>query len=325
MPESLFEPSPETFDAPASIVAAASVVVPAGIAHRVETLAGVPVTVDVLTGESGSVIGFGVAARGALGLVGPGLLRYLPQRGFVGVDHFSVTLGDSDSDGDSDGSDGGRVLWVEVQVWAVNTPPLAAADLVLVEGDGPVMIDVMANDRDPDGDALEITGFGMPAHGWLQVNPDQTFTYWPDAGFLLPDHSGGHDSFRYTIRDLRGEGDGQVGFAEALVTLMRPPVVVPPNIPPIAGGDRATTSRNTEVTIAILGNDLDPDEASDAALPLRVAALTLPQHGLVRLNPDRTVTYTPDTDFTGIDDFTYVIEDERGDQSSAAAVIEVVA
>ncbi len=78
------------------------------------------------------------------------------------------------------------------------------------------------------------------------------------------------------------------------------------------------------MTIAILANDLDPDAAPDGEPPLRLVALALPQHGLVGLNPGRTVTYTPNADFTGIDDFTYVIEDGRGDRSPAAVVIEVI-
>ena len=128
-----------------------------------------------------------------------------------------------------------------------------------------------------------------------------------------------------TKRRPRGAaGDGQVGFAEAQVTLARPPVVLPPNMPPTAMADRATTSRNTAVTIAILANDLDPDAAPDGEPPLRVVALTLPRHGLVRLDPDRTVTYTPDTDFTGRDSFAYVIEDARSGQSDGIVVLEVV-
>ena len=55
--------------------------------------------------------------------------------------------------------------WVEVRVWAVNRPQVAVGDVVLVEGDGPVTFDVLANDRDPDGDQLRITGFTMTAKG----------------------------------------------------------------------------------------------------------------------------------------------------------------
>ena len=79
------------------------------------------------------------------------------------------------------------------------------------------------------------------------------------------------------------------------------------------------------VTIAILANDLDPDAAPDAEPALRVVALALPRHGLVALKADRTATYTPNADFSGIDDFTYVIEDELGDTSLGVVVIEVVA
>ena len=72
----------------------------------------------------------------------------------------------------------------------------------------------------------------MPAEGQLTLNAGVlpgsggVFTYTPGPGFA------GHDSFTYTIGDIREPGDGQVGTAEAQVTLLRPVVGPPPNSPP---------------------------------------------------------------------------------------------
>ncbi len=287
--------------------------------HRVETLAGAAVLVDVL-GEFGSgggaggvrVRGFGGPGHGALSLSAPGVFRYVPQAGFVGLDYLQYVLGDDAGVEQVSG-------WVEIRVWAVNGPPVTVGDLVLVEGDGPLTFDVLANDRDPGGDALRITGFTMPAKGQLVLDADQRFTYWPGPGFLLHDHSGGHDSFTYSIRDVRAAGDGQVGTAEAQVTLLAPAVAPPVNSSPLTVRDAVVTPRDTPVTIDVLANDTDADGD-----PLRVVGLTLPLHGHVALEADQTVTYTPAPDFVGIDDFTYIADDGRGGRSTGIVAVEVV-
>jgi hypothetical protein len=52
---------------------------------------------------------------------------------------------------------------------------------------------VLANDNDPDGDPLGLVGLGLPGRGTLAVNPDQSVTYAPAAGFS------GADEFTYTV------------------------------------------------------------------------------------------------------------------------------
>lgn len=56
-----------------------------------------------------------------------------------------------------------------------------------------VTINVLANDTDPNGDPLTVSGVGPAAHGTVVNNGDGTLTYTPAAGFL------GVDTFTYTI------------------------------------------------------------------------------------------------------------------------------
>ena len=56
-----------------------------------------------------------------------------------------------------------------------------------------VRINVLENDKDPDGDALTITAVGAAAHGTVTNNGDGTLTYQPHAGFV------GSDVFTYTV------------------------------------------------------------------------------------------------------------------------------
>jgi subtilisin family serine protease len=72
-------------------------------------------------------------------------------------------------------------------------PPTAVADTATTFENTAVRIDVLANDTDPDGDRLTLTGFRQPSHGTVLANTDGTLQYTPAAGFV------GTDSFTYTI------------------------------------------------------------------------------------------------------------------------------
>jgi gliding motility-associated-like protein len=78
------------------------------------------------------------------------------------------------------------------------------------------------------------------------------------------------------------------------------------NNPPIAVNDTVTTVSGTPIDIPVLGNDSDPDGDN-----INVTGIsTPPNHGTTTINGDGTITYTPDTDFVGVDSFMYVICDD---------------
>ena len=54
---------------------------------------------------------------------------------------------------------------------------------------------MLANDSDPNGDALHLGGFTQPDHGTVVLNHDGTLTYTPNDGFS------GTDSFAYAVTD----------------------------------------------------------------------------------------------------------------------------
>jgi hypothetical protein len=87
-----------------------------------------------------------------------------------------------------------------------NNVPLAQDDRASSTG-APVIIPVLANDAEFDGDALTVASVADPAHGSAVINPDGTITYTPDAGFA------GTDTFTYTV------GDGRGGEATATVSV----------------------------------------------------------------------------------------------------------
>jgi len=189
--------------------------------------------------------------------------------------------------------------------WSVgaNRAPSAAGDSVSTNENAAKQVPVLANDSDPDGDALSVTGAGPAAHGTVVMNADGTVTYKPATNYFGP------DSFGYTISDGRG------GTNSATVSV----TVVHINQPPTATNDTATTARSTKATIKVLANDSDPDR--DALKVTSVGRFT--KGGSATINTDQTVRYRPKTGFVGTETFVYMISDGHGHTASATVTVTV--
>jgi hypothetical protein len=266
----------------------------------VEVVAGgsviVPALANDMAADDGAlqITAISMPGHGDVNVLPDQTIRYVPQSGFTGIDSFTYTV--------TDGQGSSASATVTVKVLARNSPPIAAADTFPVEAGQPTLLAVLANDSDPDGGPLQVVGFTMPSHGSLVFNPDRTFTYTPAAGFL------GQDQFTYTIRDNRGAS------AVATVTL----VVAEVSESPVAVDDQVTTEAGQPVTIDVLAND-----TLLAGQQVAIVAVTLPYRGKLAFNPDKTITYTPNPGFVGIDDFTYTISNGKGGTAKAKVTIEV--
>jgi len=97
---------------------------------------------------------------------------------------------------------------------AANTPPVAVADTVETHARQGVLIDLLANDRDVDGDPLTVA-VAAPSLGEVVDHGDGTVTYTPDPDLF--ENSGG-ESLSYTLSDGRGGSSG------ATVTVVEIPV-----------------------------------------------------------------------------------------------------
>lgn len=129
----------------------------------------------------------------------------------------------------------GEATGADLLFYTANRPPIAVDDLIQVAPGSTVVLDVLTNDSDPDGDALELVGFRKP-------RPARAGKLWREGNLLLfranPRFDGSH--FSYTI------GDGHEGFATATVTLIAPPSSRPgrhgprggngPALPRLVGG-----------------------------------------------------------------------------------------
>ena len=125
---------------------------------------------------------------------------------------------DGGNDGDEDGDDD-STKDDETPPAEPNRAPTAVDDRAETAEDTPVLIDVVANDTDPDGDPLRVVAVMAPAHGTATVVAGG-LRYVP-----APDYNG-PDRFTYRVADSDGE------TAAAAVTV----AVVPVNDAPVAVG-----------------------------------------------------------------------------------------
>ncbi len=107
------------------------------------------------------------------------------------------------------------------------------------------------------------------------------------------------------------------GKRDAKVTIDNVQLLNDLPIPPVANNDTATTDQTKPTIINVLANDTDANSTID---PLTLTIGTTPTNGIVLVNPDGTITYTPATTFVGTDTFTYTVADKSGTTSDPATV-----
>jgi uncharacterized repeat protein (TIGR01451 family) len=175
---------------------------PRAVDDAVTTAESTPVTVTELGNDTGlgdtlTSITTTDPAHGTVMITGNTLV-YTPVHGYSGMDMFTYTI--TDADGQT------ATAMVNVMITSENDPPIAVDDGAQA-GTQPIDITVLANDRDPDGDALTVTAMTTPSSGTVQINADGTVRYTPAPGFT------GTATFRYTI------SDGHGGASTATVTV----------------------------------------------------------------------------------------------------------
>jgi VCBS repeat-containing protein len=154
---------------------------------------------------------------------------YTPAANYNGADSFTYTV--------SDGKGGVTSASVNVTIVAVNDAPVTAADTFTTDKNTAITItaaQLLANDRDVDGDAISVTSVTQPAHGVLTQTTTGIWNYTPVAGYA------GTDVFTYTVSD----GKGGAGTGQASIKV-RQTYSATPNL---ALADNATT--RTTITVS---------------------------------------------------------------------------
>ncbi len=115
------------------------------------------------------------------------VILYTPDADFTGTDSFEYTI--------ADGFGGYATALVTIEVIAGNQTPIALDDTAEVLIGGSVVIDVLANDNDPEGAPITVISAGNGGKGTTAINADGSISYTTSG------NKRGGDSFSYTISD----------------------------------------------------------------------------------------------------------------------------
>ncbi|WP_226470547.1 Ig-like domain-containing protein, partial [Luteimonas panaciterrae] len=233
----------------------------------------------------------------------------------------------------------------------------AVDDTAETPANQPVTIPVLDNDT-VTGSPLNpgsVTITVPPSNGTVTVNDDGTIVYTPNPNFI------GTDTFTYQVCDtstptpvcdtatVTVNDDGTIVYTpnpnfigtdtftyQVCDTSTPTPVcdtaTVTVNVkgqPPVANPDpdAGTGAPGQPVTIPVLGNDTDPDNNIDPGTVVIVGApgdgktLVVPGEGTWQVNPDGTITFTPEEDFVGTTTpIEYTVSDTTGLKSNPAQV-----
>jgi len=275
--------------------------VPVAADDAASTFVNTPAVINVLANDSdidGDALTTVLAAspqNGTVAVNADQSVTYTPNAGFVGNDAFTYSA-----------SDGSALSGPATVTVTVSDQPQAVGDSYAINEDTTLNVaspGVLGNDQ--------LTGVASavlvtpPSSGSLGLNSDGSFTYTPSADYW------GSDSFTYKFTS------GGVESTLAAVDL----TVNPVNDAPVAAYDSATTAYNTPIAVNALANDTDADNDG-----LSVGAITVaPSNGSAAVNPDNTITYTPNTGFSGTDRFYYTATDGTLSSNVARVVVSVKA
>ncbi|MCS0379632.1 tandem-95 repeat protein [Vibrio diabolicus] len=169
----------------------------------------------------------------------------------------------------------------------VNDAPIATNDAIQTDEDSQVVIDVLANDSDIEGDDLSITSASVSEEQGIVEIVDGKLVFTPSENF------NGNATISYTISDGELEDEAQVSVTVNSV-----------NDAPIALNDATITEEDTSVTIDVLPNDTDIDGDT-----LSIESASVPSdQGQVEII-DGKLVFTPTENFNGDAEITYTVTD----------------
>lgn len=216
---------------------------------------------------------------------------------------FTLVVATADSGYDATGD---YTVRVQIAGGVCGTVPTTVADAHSTSINTPLTIaapGVLANDNSNGGGAMTAQLVTNVTSGSLALNANGSFTFTPAAGFT------GTASFTY--RAVNGAGAGNV----ATVT-----ITVGGGVPTTVS-DSYSTNEGTPLSIAAPGVLSNDNSNSGGALSAQLVTTTT--NGILALAADGSLSYTPNSGFSGTDTFTYRAVNSVGPGNTAGTTITV--
>lgn len=271
------------------------------LAPEANSRSSIQMTATTATDDSGQVEYYFACTSGGVGCVDSGWVSsaHFTLTGLAADTAYSFTVKARDPAGNMTASTAAATATT-----LANQAPVANADTATVANNSRVLVNVLANDTDPDADLLSVTTVTQATHGLVSFTATGV-TYQPASGFV------GTDSFTYTL------SDGLGGSASATVTVnVTEAPVVTLNRAPVAVADSIKVVLGQTITIPVLNNDYDPDGDT-----LSISSVTQGSRGYATIT-NQVLTYKPKR--TGNDTLSYTISDGRGGKATAKVYVSIV-
>jgi hypothetical protein len=223
--------------------------------------------------------------KGALARSGANWV-YTPNPDYHGFDSFTFRA--------SDGILTSAEATITLSVLSVNDIPNAIGQTIAAVVRVPTAIVLAGSDKESSSFTYRITR--MPTKGSLSGTA-------PNLVYTATSGSTGSDSFTFRVND----GSDDSADAEVRVTL------IPENLPPVAVSQNLTFTEDTVKNITLVGQDSENAE-------LTYTVVSQPVKGTLSGRLPNLI-YTPLTNATGLDTFTFKVSD--GVSSSAEAVVSL--
>ncbi|MDN3503921.1 Ig-like domain-containing protein, partial [Psychrobacter sp. 5A.1] len=289
-----------------------------------------PTSVKLINPDTGSEVTTVTVAGEGEWEVDPstGVVTFTPETGFT-ADPTPVDYVVSDLTGNKSNP-------ATIVVDYPPTAPVAVNEIQTGTTGNPVVVDVLSNDTDLDGDidpttviitqapagstiatdgkSVDVTGEGV----WSVDAATGDITFTPEAGF-----TGDPTPISYTVDDSTG-----LTSNEATVTIDYPQSA------PVAVDDSDTGTTGNAVAVTVVGNDSDPENDLDPTTVIITQAPTgstiatdgksvdVPGEGVWSVDAATgDITFTPEAGFTGDPTpISYTVDDSTGLTSNEATV-----
>ncbi len=250
------------------------------------------------TDSGGDSLTYSVVSNGAEGTAviddsATGAYTYTPDADYFGSDSFTFQVIDSNSDTSNTAT-------ISITVNPVSDDPIATNGVLAFDEDTVGAGTLSASDADRD----RITYSLVTAASYGTVVVDTTtgsFTYTQDT-----EHWFGADYFTFQVMDSYGVYSN-IATVDITVNSV--------NDDPVAVGDTLSAIDEDAVGLGTLSGS-DPVEGDSITYSLDTDAT----YGSVVVISTGAYTYTPDTDWSGVDSFTFVVTDSNGGASDPATI-----
>jgi hypothetical protein len=240
-------------------------------------------------------------SNGTVSVNANGTILFTPTTGFVGTTTFQYRITDNGTPQASD------TALVSVYVYKPEFRAIPDINTSIIGSS--ISGNVSTNDVYFNGTTF--TKIGNPLNGSIIFNANGSYIYTPNINFS------GKDKIDYVITSpppMNLKDSASISFVILNEFINGTNTIVAQN-------DNITTLINQSISICVLCNDNDPQNDSI----LGPVIVSNPSHGTISINSNKTISYTPNSNFVGSDKFSYSICDNNTvmDCDTATVFIEV--